>query len=108
MKTYNNSKCRALISATLRSVLFITCFYLHDAENKMICQFIMITNELSDHSSANVNINVLMVIDHLREKQLHLLLKIKPIVWSDGCLAQFQSQSIFKLLSLKITWCYNE
>ena len=95
-----------------RLSIFTTCCYLRDAKNKMICESVTISSELSDHSRAAAITSVLIVIDHLREKQ-HVPLKNNFIVWSDGFSAQFQSQFVFKLLSridscLNITWCYNE
>ena len=96
-----------------RFSIFTACCYLRDPENKMICESVTTTSELSDHSRAAAITSVLTVIDHLREKHQHLPLKINSIVWSDGCSTQFRSQFIFKLLSsieslLNIAWCYNE
>ena len=55
----------------------------------MIFESVTITSELSDHSRAAAITSVLTVIDKLKEKHQHLPLKINPIVWSDGCSAQF-------------------
>ena len=106
-KTSNNVKTGVLILTTLGSV-----YSPRDAKNKMICESVTISSELSGHSRAAAITSVLIVIDHLREKQ-HVPLKNNFIVWSDGFSALFQSQFVFKLLSridscLNITWCYNE
>ena len=66
---------------------FSECCYLHDAENEIICESVTIASDLSDHSKAAAITSVLMVINHLREKQ-DLPLKINPTVWRDGCSVQ--------------------
>ena len=93
--------------------IFTACCYLRDAENKMICESVTISSELSDLSTRAAISSVLTVINHLREKHLHVPLKNNSIVWSDVYSAQFRSRFVFKLLSninscLNITWCYNE
>ena len=42
--------------------IFTACCYISDAENKMICESVIITNELSDHSRAAAITRVLTVI----------------------------------------------
>ena len=64
------------------------CSRFHDAENEIICESVTIASDLSDHSKAAAITSVLTVINHLREEQ-DLPLKIKPIVWRDGCSVQF-------------------
>ena len=96
-----------------RFSIIIACSYLHDTENKIICESVTISSNLSDISRAAAIASLLMVIDHLREKHQHVPLKNNPTVWSDGCSAQFWSLFVFKLLlsidsSLNITLCYNK
>ena len=51
-----------------RFSIFIACSYLHDTENKIICESVTISSNLSDISRAAAIASLLMVIDHLREK----------------------------------------
>ena len=66
-------------------------------------------NESSDHS----RIAALMCIDFvIREVEKHTVLT-KVILWGDGCVLQFRSRFVFKLVStyrpdLLIDWHYNE
>ena len=115
-KSYENkqqSEIRSAYFGHTRCSIFTACYYLRDAENKKICESVTIGIELSDYSRTAVITSVLTVIDHLREKHQHVLLKNNTIVWSDAYSAQFWSQFVFKMLlsidsSLNIMWCYNK
>ena len=66
----------ALFSTThTRFSIFTACYYPRDAENKIIAESTTISSELSDLSRAAAITSVLTVIDHLREKHQHVLLK---------------------------------
>ena len=83
-ESYENKQQREIQSAYFGHTKFTTCCYLRDTANKMICESVMITSELSDHSRAATITSVLTVIDHLRENYQHLPLKINSFLWSDG------------------------
>ena len=111
-ESYENKQQREIQSAYLghtRFSILTACCYLRDIENKMICEFVTISRELSDLSRAAAFTSMLTVTDYLREKHQHVSLKNTFIVWSGGWSAQFPSQFVFKLLSstdssLNITW----
>ena len=111
-ESYENKQQREIQSAYFghtRFSILTACCYLRDIENKMICEFVTISRELSDLSRAAAFTNMLTVMDHLREKHQHVSLKNTFIVWRGGWSTQFPSQFVFKLLSstdssLNITW----
>ena len=51
-ESYESKQQREMHSAYFGHTKFTTCCYLRDTENKMICESVMITSELSDHSRA--------------------------------------------------------
>ena len=71
-ESYENKQQREIQSVyfghTKFSIFTVRC-YVRDAENKMICESVMISSELSDHSRAAAITSVLTVIDYLREKK---------------------------------------
>ena len=91
-ESYENKQQRKIQSAYFGHTtfsIFIVCCYLRHVENKVISESLTITSELSDHSRAAAITCILKIIDHLREKHQHLLLKISAVIWSDDCSAQF-------------------
>ena len=70
MKTSNNAKSRVIQSAYLDhtrfSIITAYCYY-RDAENKMFCESVTISSELSDYFIAAVVTRIPTVINHLRE-----------------------------------------
>ena len=71
-ESYENKPQREIQSAYFGHTtfsIFTACYYLRNAENKVICKSVMITSELPDHSrAAAITRSVLTVIDHLLGK----------------------------------------
>ena len=86
-ESYENKQQREIQSAYFghtRFSILTACCYLRDIENKMICEFVTISRELSDLSRAAAFTIMLTVMDYLREKHQHVSLKNTFIVWSGG------------------------
>ena len=69
-ESYENKQQREIQGAYFghtRFSIFTVCCYLRDAENKMICESVTISSELSDHSRALAIASVPTEIDHLRK-----------------------------------------
>ena len=109
-ESYENKQQHEIQSVSFghtRFSIFTVCCNLRDTKSKMICESVTISSELPDLSRAAAIRRVLTVIDHLRGKPQHVLLKNNSVLWSDGCFAQFQSQ-FGTDSSLNISWFYNE
>ena len=109
-ESYENKQQHEIQSVSFgrtRFSIFTVCCNLRDTKNIMICGSVTISSELPDLSRAAAIRRMLTVIDHLRGKVQHVLLKNNSILWSDGYMAQFQSQ-FGTDSSLNITWFYNE
>ena len=82
--------------------IFTACCYISDAENKMICESVIITNELSDHSRAAAITRVLTVIGIWEKNisiyywKLTLLYGVMVVLHSSG------SDSIFNCYQVLI------
>ena len=69
----------------------------------------LVVSEISDHSQ----IAALTCIDFLIKEVERYTNLTKIIVWSDGCVTQFRSRFVFKLLAnyrrdVQFGWSYNE
>ena len=82
--------------------IFTACCYISDAENKMICESVIITNELSDHSRAAAITRVLTVIGIWEKNisiyywKLTLLYGVMAVLHSSG------SDSVFNCYQVLI------